>query len=163
MEKYIIIGTSLAGKTTLVKHLRSTINSPISELDEELTKLNNGEFPLDVEYKHKVLFPKVLEKILNEKEIIFFTNTWYFSLDDLERAKSLDFKIIQLDVSLETLKSRNSLRIKEGYEDMTQYLEGMVKYQEDIKSSGIVDFTIDGEQSVENVATAFLKIMGSEK
>ncbi len=163
MKKYIVIGTSLSGKTTLIKYLRSTTSLPISELDEELTELNNGEFPSDVEYKHNVLFPKVLEKILNKSEIIFFTNAWYFKQEDLEEAKRKGFKILQLSVGLETLKSRNEARIKDGYEDMTQYLEGMVKYQEDIKNTGVVDFVIDGEQEVEKVAEDILGVIKEQE
>lgn len=159
MKKYIVIGTSLSGKTTLIKYLRSTTDFPISELDEELTELNNGEFPLDVEYKHNVLFPKVLEKILNKSEIIFFTNAWYFKKEDLEEAKRRGFKILQLSVSLKTLKSRNEARIKEGYEDMNLYLDGMIKYQEDIEKCGVVDYVINGEQSVEKVAGEIQKII----
>lgn len=158
MKKYIIIGTSLAGKTTIIKYLRSTTDFPISELDEELTELNNGKFPLDVKYKHDVLFPRVLEKILNRQKIIFFTNAWYFKKEDLEEAKRKGFQIGQLLVNLKVLKLRNERRMKDGYEDMSQYLEGMVKYQKDVEKWSLVDFVIDGEQSMEKVAEDILQV-----
>lgn len=159
MKKVIIIGTSLAGKTTLVKRLRSIIDLPISEVDEELTKLNGGTFPIDSEYRSNVLFPKVAELILNKSDIIFFTNTDYFLVRQLEEAKQKGFLIICLEVSLEVLKERNSNRMNEGYDDLEEYLEDMVEYQSVIKEKNLFDFIIDGEQTVERVTSELLEII----
>ena len=61
--KAIIIGPSLTGKTTLVKYLRNTTKLLVSEMDEELTRLNNNIYPKDKEYKHNILTPKVIKNI----------------------------------------------------------------------------------------------------
>ncbi|MHC1716903.1 MAG: hypothetical protein AB9915_03425 [Candidatus Dojkabacteria bacterium] len=159
MTKVIIIGTSLSGKTTIIKYLRTNTKLPISEIDEELTGLNNGIYPMNIEYKHKVLFPQILEKILKESNIIFFTNTSYFSIQQLRETREKGFTIIQLEVSLDVLKQRNIKRQNEGYDNLEQYLEGMVEYQEILKKENLVDYIVNTKQTVEEIASNLLTIL----
>jgi len=122
-------------------------------MDEELTKLNNGKYPTDVEHKHKNLAPKVIKDLLNKKDVLFFTNTDYFSLDDLRKAKDKGFKIIQFELNLDELNRRNKNRVKnEGYDDLSEWFEGMVVYQEKIRNAGAVDIVIDASLSVERIS-----------
>lgn len=159
--KAIIIGTSLSGKTTLIRLLRTKTNLPISEMDEELTLLNRGKFPSDYKLKYEIVAPKVINKILNREEIVFFTNTDYFTIKDLSHAKKLGFKIIQLQLSLEELIKRNESRMKnEGYDDMGQWLEGMLEYQAEIKDAGLVDKDIDANKSTELIAEELIEYIG---
>jgi len=119
--KALIIRTSLSGKTIIIKYLRPKTNVPISEMDEELKRLNKGKYPEDIEYKLKVLTPKIIDKTLNRKNIIFFTNTDYFTTEDLFTARKRGFKIIQLELDLDQLKKRNEYRVKnEGYDDLSK-------------------------------------------
>ena len=156
--KGIIIGASLSGKTTLVRYLRSNTNILVSEIDEELTKLNNGKYPTNIKHKHKNLVPKVVKDLLNKENILFFTNTDYFSLDDLRKAKNKGFKIIQLKLNLSELNKRNKNRtISEGYDDLNEWLKGMVDYQEKIRNAGLVNIIIDASQSVENISEEIQK------
>lgn len=156
--KLIIIGPSLSGKTTLVRYLRQNTDFNVSEIDEELTKLNGGKYPNDNEYKHNLLVPKIIEKLLKLENIVFFTNTDYFTHTDLSRAKSLGFKIIQLDISLSELKKRNIKRVKEdGYNDLSQWLAGMLKYQQEISEAGLLDLKIDATQSTYDIVEEILK------
>jgi tRNA A37 N6-isopentenylltransferase MiaA len=150
--KIIVIGPSLSGKTTLTKELRKNNNLPISEMDEELTTLNGGEYPPNIDYKNDVLVPKIIRKILKQKEIIFFTNTNYFSEKDLKKAKNLGFKIIQLNVEYQELKKRNSKRVEdEKYEDLSLWLKGMLTYQKKILEKGLVDEVINGNQAISQI------------
>lgn len=159
--KVIIIGTSLSGKTTLIRLLRSQTDLPISEMDEELTLINGGEYPSDAKVKHEVLTPKVVKKIFDLEKIVFFTNTNYFSIEDLSRAKSRGFKVIQLDLSLNELMRRNESRMKnEGYEDMGQWLEGMLQYQKEIKEAGLVNKLIDANRSTELIVKELTDFIG---
>jgi predicted kinase len=156
--KTIVIGPSLSGKTTLVKQLRSTTNLPISEIDEELTRLNNGEYPSDSDYKNRVLVPHIVQQILSQNEIIFFTNTNYFSIDDLKLARQKGFKIVVLSLSLEELQKRNISRVKnEGYADQSQWFAGMLKYLQQIIDEGVVDKVIDGNQSQQAIIEDLLQ------
>ena len=150
--KIIVIGPSLSGKTTLVKELRKNTNLLISEIDEELTALNGGEYPSDIDHKNNVLLPQVIKKILNQKELIFFTNTNFFSEKDLKNAKNLGFKIIQLNVDYQELLNRNSNRIKtENYQDSSPWLKGMLAYQKDIQEKGLVDAVIDANKPISEI------------
>ena len=151
--KTIVIGSSLSGKTTLVRHLRDQ-KIDCSEVDEELTKINGGTFPSDVDEKHNVLIPKIIADILAKKDVLFFTNTDYFTLEDLRKAKSLGFKIVQIDISLPELIRRNKYRMEnEGYDDMTQWLEGMTDYQDALKQSGLVDQSLDATLPTDQIAS----------
>ena len=159
MYKIIVIGTSLSGKTTLIKSLRKISRYNISELDEKLTALNKGVFPKDIDYKHKILFPIIFSNLLKESSIIFFTNVWYFSERDLKKAHESGFKIVQLVASLDVLRDRNIERMKKGYEDMEKYLVDMVGYQKDIKRAGFVDKGIEANQPVDKVVKDLLSIV----
>jgi predicted kinase len=151
--KAIVIGTSLSGKTTIVQYLRANTRLPVKEIDEELTTLNGGEFPLDNDLKIRVLAPKVINRVLSQDNLIFFTNADYFSVDDLKKAKEKGFKIIQLDLPLEKLQERNNHRIKEqNYSDLSQWLEGMVKYQQEIRDQNLIDYVIDASSPTNIVA-----------
>jgi len=157
--KGIVIGASLSGKTTVARYLRSNTNTLVSEMDEELTRLNNGKYPTDVEHKHKSLAPKIIKGLLNERDILFFTNTDYFSLDDLRKAKDKGFKIIQLEIELDELNKRNKNRVKnEGYDDLSKWLEGMTLYQKKIRNAGVVDLVIDASLSVERISEEIQRV-----
>lgn len=155
--KAIIIGASLSGKTTLINYLRTRIDVLVSEMDEELTKMNHGHFPAD-EIEKRNLSRKVINNILKKDSILFFTNTNYFSETDLKKAKNNGFLIIQLNLSLEELQKRNNNRVQnESYQDMTQWLGGMVEYQKEINEKGLVDFKINMNQKVEDIAHSLLR------
>jgi len=157
--KGIVIGASLSGKTTVARYLRSNTSVSVSEMDEELTKLNNGKYPTDVEHKHKNLAPKVIKDLLNREDILFFTNTDYFSLDNLREAKDKGFKIIQLELDLDELNTRNKNRIEnEGYDGLSEWLEGLVVYQEKIRNAGVVDIVIDASQSVKKISEEIQRV-----
>lgn len=159
--KAIIIGTSLSGKTTLMNYLRLKDNLPLLEMDDELIRANNGTYPEDIEYKHKVLVPQIIKEVLDKKEVIFFTNTDYFTEEDLKTAKNKGFKIVQLEVSLEELKRRNGARVKkEGRDDWGKWLEGMLRYQEDMRSKGLFVKVISMNQPIEKSAEDLLIFLG---
>ena len=156
--KAIVIGASLSGKTSIKNYLREKSNILVSEMDEELTILNKNIFPDDTDYKHSVLAPQVIKNILSKESIIFFTNTDYFSDQDLKEARQRGFKIIQLNVDLELLKNRNKTRmINKGYDDLTKYLSGMVDYQTRIQKKGFVDKIINSDLSVQEIGEEILK------
>ncbi len=157
--KAIVIGSSLSGKTTIIRYLRSHTNLVISEMDEELTRLNSGTYPSDDDYKNNVLAPKVIKEMLNQ-DILFFTNTDYFKVDDLKIVKRNGFKIVQLDLDLSQLEERNEQRVKnEGYSDLSQYLEGMVRYQEEMKEKGLIDKIIRTDKPVEEIVEELVNVL----
>ena len=160
--KAIVIGSSLSGKTTIVRKLRAEGITSILEIDEELTRMNGGVYPDNIDYKHNFLVPQIVSKILGRNNIIFFTNTDYFSLQDLRIAKDKGFKILLISVDLNELQRRNKLRVEnEGYEDLGKYLEGMVEYLNIVKKSGLAH-AISGGGSVEEVLRDMKKTLNIE-
>ncbi len=158
--KIIVFGASLSGKTTITGLLRENHDFNISEIDEELTNLNGGTFPEDTKRKHLVLVPKVIKKILDQKNILFFCNTDYFSDQDIINAKELGFKIFQLDVSLDELQRRNKYRREnKGYEDMSQWLKGMSEYQDHIFKKGFVDEKINANLPIQEVVQDLVNLL----
>ena len=151
--KGIVVGVSLSGKTTALKHLRSQDNTlPIEEMDALLAQENRGVFPTDIQHK-KELAARIVENIINRDAVIFFTNTDYFTLNDLKVAKEKGFKIIQLMLGIEELQKRNKYRMEnEGYEDLSKWFAGMLRYQKEVKDAGLVDEELNANFPVAELA-----------
>lgn len=158
--KAIVIGTSLTGKSKLIRYLRETSNTQIQEIDEELTRLNGGSYPKDDNYKNTILAPQIKREILNRVNVLFFTNTHYFSEKDLEMFRNKGFKIIQLFVNKQEVEKRNKNRMdNEGYEDHSQWFDGMLGYQKEMREKGLVDKVIKTNKPVEEIAQELKSFM----
>lgn len=158
--KAIVVGTSLSGKTTLIKYLRKNTKLNVREIDEELTQLNGGHWPKDDNYKNTVLVPQIKENILSNDDILFFTNAHYFTSSDLVAAHQKGFKVVQLFVDKEELEKRNKNRMKnEGYEDHSQWFDSMLQYQKEIKNKGLVDKVIETNKLVEMIAQELITFL----
>ena len=152
-SKVIVVGASLSGKTTLIRYLREHTDLPVHEIDEEVERANGGIWPDSIEYKNRVLVPPIVAKVLASDSIIFFTNAFYFSAEDLRLARTKGFKVFQLVAELEVLKQRNVHRVaEEGYDDQNQWLDSMVSYQNEIKDEGLVDVVINTNRPIDVVA-----------
>ncbi len=157
--KVVVIGTSLSGKTTIIKYLRIHTKLNIREIDEEIHDRNNGKWPHNDKYRFEVLGQKIIEEILNKDDAIFFTNTEYFTQSNLEEAHKKGFIIIQLWVELAVLKIRNKNRMKyEGYNDFSQWLTGMLRYQKKMKAAGHIDFVLDANRPTEIIAKELMNL-----
>jgi len=151
--KGIVIGSSLSGKTSLIKYFRKNTNLQVQEIDEEIKDRSGGKWPTDDVYRFKVLGQKIIDDALGSDDIIFFTNTDYFTDNNLKVARKKGFKVIQLYLDLDELEKRNKYRIKyEGYDDFSKWLKSMLGYQERIKSEGHVDKIIAANKPVEKIA-----------
>jgi ribosomal protein L14E/L6E/L27E len=90
--------------------------------------------------------------------ILFFTNTDYFTPDDLQTAKNKGFKIFQININYQELVRRNAKRVKdEDYEDANVWLKDMLVYQKDIKDKGLVDEVIDGNKPISEIINQLKK------
>jgi hypothetical protein len=156
--KVIVIGASTVGKSTLLKYLKGSTKLPIDESDDVLTAMNGGVYPEDNDYKMNVLAPKMIDDVLGRDEVIFFSNTHYFTEEDLKKAQERGFRIIQLVVDKEEMIKRNRYRKEfEGYDDLSKYFDDMISYQKEIYEKGLVDAVIDTNTSVEVIAVEFLR------
>jgi hypothetical protein len=101
----------------------------------------------------------VIENVLARDEILFFTNTDYFTVDNLKTARKKGFKIVLLSLNLNDLIKRNETRVKEEcYSDLSQWLEGMVEYQTKIEKLGLVDIILDASLPTEKIAQELINL-----
>jgi len=155
--KVIIIGASTTGKTTILKHLKQTHNLLIQEADDILTELNGGTYPQDSRIKMSTLAPIMVTQVLNQDQIIFFTNAHYFSVTDLISARNKGFKIILLSLTKKKMLERNKERVKyKGYDDLSKYFDDMILYEEKIIKAGLFDNVIDVNQPIENIISQII-------
>lgn len=153
----IIIGSSLSGKTTILRQLKANTDYMISEMDEELTRLNDGHYPTDELLKGKLAKSVISWVITNPPFDIFFSNTNYFTKQDLLRARKKNYRIIILRLSRKEFLKRNEHRVEhEGYEDMQKWLGGMLGYLAEIEKAGLVDKVINAEIEI-NVVVEEIK------
>lgn len=150
--KTIILGPQCSGKTTITKYLRSQDASlPIVEEDEIFTRLNNGEYPQDIEYKEGVLRKKLEDEITKAESIIFVSS--YCDLTLLKHFKASGYKIIQLVLSYEEFEKRNQKRMAEqGSADARTWMKEIFTFHENIRKEGLVDKEINVDQPVESIA-----------
>jgi adenylate kinase family enzyme len=160
-EKAIIIGASTTGKTTLLKYFREHTPLPVSESDDELTERNGGTYPSDSDYKMNQLAPAMVQDVLNRRATIFFSNTHYFTPQDLLDARSKGFTVMQLSLNREIMISRSKWRQEnEGYEDHTKYFDGMLKYIDEITEQGLIDRVIDTNRPFPEIAEEISSTLG---
>jgi len=159
--KLLIIGSSLTGKTTLLRKLKELGVTRLSEMDKELTLLNNGKFPETEEKQHRLLAPKVIDSVLNKRgNYIFFTNTDYFTTEQLRKAKMKGYIILSLRLPKDVLESRNRHRVRvEHYPDCSEYFEDMIAYQDEIKRYDLVDLELDATNTVEQTVRTLQSMM----
>lgn len=157
MIKLILLAPSAAGKSTLMRYMREHTDFNILEMDEEVMKENGNIWPDDNNYKDQVLVPKIVEKILNENNVLYLAS--YVPEELLIKAREAGFMVIILDVSLEELNRRNKERMgAEHYDDASPWLQLQLDTIAKIKDKGIVDKVIDGHQETKCIADQIIAI-----
>ncbi len=151
--KLIVVGVSTAGKTTLVRHLRTEYQVEVLEFDEELTRLNGGAYPFDVDHRRNVIVPIIQQDILGRHSVVFFTNPYCFTLKQVERARATGFRIVELSLDREEMERRNRQRVEhEGYRDHGPYLDEMIEHQTALSEHGLIDRSIDASKPTAVIA-----------
>ena len=155
--KRIILGPQCSGKTTLKKYLQEQDSTlPLIEEDELFTELNGGEYPQDVEYKEKILRPKLEEKIRQSDKLIFLTS--YCNPELLKELKSRGFKVIQLVLEREEFNKRNEKRMKEqGYADANTWAKEIFGFHQEVRDKNLVDKHIDATLPIGEIAKSLLE------
>lgn len=155
MTKLLVIGTQLAGKTTLVTFLKKHSDVPVTEMDEEILKRNNNTWPKDLAYKENVLVPQIINTVLQKDNIVFFAS--YLSKPLIRELKQNNFKLLILEISRGEIVKRNSKRTAtEKKDDTSRWMVGEIKLQDELEEEGIVDGYIDAEQPTEVIAQKLL-------
>ena len=148
--KIIVLSPSCGGKSSLMRYLREHTDLHIAETDEEVMKANNDVWP-DNDLKNKVLVPQTTNEIISRENVIYFAS--YVPGDLLLKAKQKGFKIVILEVPLKVLNERNEKRMaEEKYDDVSPWFSGQLDNFKELKSKGITDYFINGNQAIEKVA-----------
>jgi transcriptional regulator of acetoin/glycerol metabolism len=154
--KIIVLGPPLTGKSTLAKYLRER-NVYALDFDDELLKLNRGEWPGNDPELNSRLKTEVIETIITSENLVFFA--FEFPPADLERARLAGFTVYQLVADAEELSRRNLERLKtQPDNDAFQYLEANLRQQADLRERGLVDHQLDATLPVADLAKLLLKI-----
>jgi adenylate kinase family enzyme len=147
--KLIILAPSCGGKSTLMRYLREHTKLHIAETDEEVMKANNNVWP-DDELKNKVLVPQTTRVIISLDSIVYFAS--YVPDELLIEARARGFKVILLEINMESLIARNKNRMSiENYQDATPWLKMQLDTFERLKKAKLIDEVIDGMQTVEEI------------
>jgi hypothetical protein len=151
--KLIVVGVSTAGKTTLVRHLRDEYQADVLEFDGELIRRNGGSYPFDVDYRRGVIVPIIQKDILSRSSVVFFTNPYCFTVEQIEWARKNGFRIVELLLDREEMLRRNSQRMEhEGYGDHSPYLDEMIEHQTALSVRGLIDKSIDASRPTAVIA-----------
>ena len=148
--KIIVLAPSCGGKSSLMRYLREHTDLQIAETDEEVMKANNDVWP-DNDLKNQVLVPQTTKEIISRKNVIYFAS--YIPDDLLIETKQKGFKIVILEVPLKILIERNKKRMaEEKYDDVSPWFSGQLDNFRELKSKGIMNYSINGNQDIEKVA-----------
>lgn len=156
MTRLLIIGTQLAGKTTLVNYFRKHTNIAVTEIDEEILKRSDNTWPKDLQYKEDVLVPEIINELILKENIILFAS--YLSKPLIYKLKENKYKIVILEVSRDEIARRNSVRTSiEKNDDTSRWMVGEIELQGYLEQNGLVDGYIDAEAPTETIAEKILK------
>lgn len=158
--KLIVIGVSTVGKTTLVRHLRNEYQADVLEFDEELIRLNGGTYPFDVDFRRNVIVPIIQQDILNRSSVVFFTNPYCFSVEQIESARGNGFRIVELFLDRAEMTRRNRQRMeREGYRDHSPFFDELIEHQTALSDRGLFDRSIDASRSTALIAKELIAFM----
>ena len=130
----------------------------IVETDEEVMKANNNVWPDDNNYKDQVLLPKVANETINQDNVILIAS--YIPTELLRKAREQGFRIVILQLTLEELKQRNAKRMnKESYDDANPWFNGQLEDYQRLSREGLVDNTVDGHQSTDQIVKEIVKLI----
>lgn len=156
----IVIAPSVGGKSTLMRYLRNNTDLKIAEIDEELLASNENVWP-DNDLIHGKLIPEITRRVVSGNYDIFFTKDT--PADLVSEAKDLGATIVVLSLKIDQLLARNTMRInEEGYDDASPWLEGQIDQLKQLEDSGIVDVSIDGNLTTEEIASKLISILSIE-
>lgn len=159
--KFLILGAPCSGKTTLVNLIRESqqFAVPVLEMDEEIRKLNDGEWPEDNGHQSS---SKIYDTVAGMEKVIFFTS--YLPDERLHSMTKDDFKIIQLQCPLDILLKRNAERMKNDptLDNESLGIMDNVTWQRKVLDQGIVSIMVDANVSLKNTEKEIVTILKRE-
>lgn len=156
MYKIILLGTPLTGRTSVTNYLRDNMSLDVLDMDEELKRLNDGQWPGKQPELMEKLINQIIADVLSREKVVF--SGFFFGIKELEEARRKNFEVVQLKVGMDTTLVRNEERMKEQPgNDAFKYYQKNLEYQNKIHGLGLVDRIIDGDKPVEDIADELFK------
>ena len=153
----LVLAPSVGGKSTLMRYLRDATDLKIAEIDEELLASNNNVWP-DSDLIHSKLIPEIMRRMARSHYDIFFSKDTPAEL--VSEVKASGVKVVVLNLTISQLLARNTKRMsEEGYDDASPWLEGQLNQLIQLENSGLVDATIDGDLSTEEIASQIISML----
>jgi shikimate kinase len=115
MNRIIVLGAPLTGKTTLTLALRSSLAIPVLDFDEELLKRNDGKYPANYPVLNERLKKEAISTIAKMHEVIFFA--FEIHEEQLRVLRLNGFTVVQLTAPVEELAARNQVRLQNDPEN----------------------------------------------
>jgi shikimate kinase len=154
--KVFVVGAPCAGKTTVARILRDDWGLNAVDMDEEIARLNGGVWPSTISHKKEVLQPQVLDAAVAAGEIILLNS--YMQVERAARLRAAGFRVVLLDVDKDELLRRAWQRqVEQGPTNMEWYDWHHANLAA-LKSAGLIDDVLSGEQPPEDVARALAAI-----
>lgn len=156
MYKIILLGVPLTGKTSVTNYLRDNMSLEVLDMDEELKRLNDGQWPGEqLELMDKLIY-QIIADVLSRQKIVF--SGFFFGIEELKEARRKNFEVVQLKLDMGTTLARNKERMKEQPgNDAFKYYKKNSEYQNKIYELDLVDRVIDGSRPVEDTARELVK------
>lgn len=153
--KIFVVGAPCAGKTTVAGILRAEWGLNAVDMDDEIARLNGGAWPT-IEHKDEVLQPLVLDSAVAATEIILLNS--YMQVERAARLRAAGFRVVLLDVHKEELLRRAWQRQAEHGPTNIEWYDWHEANLAALKSAGLIDDVLSGEQPPEDVARALAAI-----
>ncbi len=155
MSKVIVVGPPFAGKSTLVRQLRTDYpDVVVMELDEMLIEENSGKWPTEEQHRNHVLMPKLIGGVIASDQDFIFVTT-YISPEHIREARSKGDVVVQLTTEPSVLISRNVERDTSRQSETQRNLE----YQQALQDENLVDVKIDASMPTTKIARQLVDLM----
>lgn len=141
--RVVILGTTGSGKSTVANKLRRKYQLPVLEVDNEVSRLNNGKWPKSQTLVDK-LFEKTNQYVLDTNDVIYITP--YLSKENIIKFYNKGFTFIELHANIDALLKRRIKRdnpSKQEIERFTQNYQGYFEITQDPAIAKLFTKSID--------------------
>ena len=152
--KLLVVGALGAGKTTVARHLRSTL-PVVVDLDDELVRLNGGVYP-DITTRRTVVAPLALAGVAALPEVVVLHST--LDPDDVRALRAAGFATALLEVSEAELRRRHAVRLDEEGWSNEAWLADNLALVDTLRQQRLLDHVIDAERDPAAVAADLVRL-----
>ena len=142
-----------AGKSTVARLLRDRgVN--VIDMDDEILRLNGGQWPETIEIKENVLQPKMLDAVSEMPSVVLLNS--YMQVERTRALRTAGFRTVLLRVSDRELQRRDRQReAQEGWSNR-EWSDWHRRNLDDLRNADLIDAEVSGEQEPALVADSII-------